>query len=323
MQEIIEEFYTDTQSHIESVEESFLKLDKDPANANLIDDIFRSVHSIKGNAGVLGFSAIHAQGTRLEALLETVRERTHVNPGEMDALFAALDALKESVHVARHGETGDPAIAPQPPKAVPERAAPQQTPQVQAVQKTPAPVSPAPQIPPSSETAPHVDTETETEPGTDKPEKAPHPVNGTRTFLTFTLGDEKYGLAIMDVREIILMDAVTPVPNTKDFVDGVMNLRDQIIPVFSLKKRLGMADGKSSISTEKNIVIVEIFKVTTGLKVDDVTGIVNIHDKDITSPGQFRGGIPTDFLLGIGETPDGIIILLNSADICEPEGLLY
>jgi purine-binding chemotaxis protein CheW len=322
MQEIIEEFYTDTQSHIESVEEMFLKLDKDPANAELIDDVFRSVHSVKGNAGVLGFSAIHVEAAKLETLLEIIRERKRVNPGEMDALFAGLDALKESVHQARHGKTEAPEKEPEPPKKVPERAAaPQPAPQVQEVQKPLAPVSPAPQTPPAAKTEPQADTEPE--PVADNPEKDSRPVNETRTFLTFTLGAEKYGIAIMDVREIILMDIVTPVPNTKDFVDGVMNLRDQIIPVFSLKKRLGMSNGESSSDTERNIVIVEILKVTTGLKVDDVTGIVNIHAKDITPPDRFLGGIPTDFLLGIGETPDGIIILLNSEDICEPEGLLY
>lgn len=318
MQEIIDEFYADTQSHIESVEEIFLKLDKDPANAELIDNVFRSVHSVKGNAGVLGFSSIHAEGARLETLLEAVRERKSVNPGEMDALFAGLDALKESVHVARHGKTEAPEKAPEPPKEVPAKAAPQPVPQVQ---KPSAPVPPAPQAAPSAETAPQADTDPE--PVADKPQNDPRPVNDTRTFLTFTLGAEKYGLAIMDVREIILTDIVTPVPNTKGFVDGVMNLRDQIIPVFSLKRRLGMDDGESSGDTERNIVIVEISKVITGLKVDDVTGIVNIHAKDITSPDRFLGGIPTDFLHGIGETPDGIIILLNSADICEPEGLLY
>jgi len=316
MQEIIDEFYTDTQSHIESAEEIFLKLDKDPANAELIDNVFRSVHSVKGNAGVLGFSTIHAEGAKLETLLEVIRERKHVDTGEMDALFSALDALKESVHVARHGKTEAPEKEPEPPKEVPAKAAPKPVPQVQ---KPSAPVPPAPQATPSAATAPQADTE----PVADKPQNDPRPVNDTRTFLTFTLGAEKYGLAIMDVREIILMDVVTPVPNTKGFVDGVMNLRDQIIPVFSLKRRLGMADGESSSDTERNIVIVEILKVITGLKVDDVTGIVNIHAKDITSPDRFLGGIPTDFLHGIGETPDGIIILLNSADICEPEGLLY
>lgn len=314
MKEIIEEFYTDTQSHIESVEESLLKLDKDPANADLIDDVFRRVHSVKGNAGVLGFSAIHAEGTKLESLLEVVRERKNVEPGEMDALFAALDTLKEAVQVARHGKTEAPEKEAEPPKKAVKKAAPQPVPDVQ---KPATPVSPAPQAPASAVTPPNP------EPAAEKLEKDSRPVNETRTFLTFTLGAEKYGLAITDVREIILMEIVTPVPNTKDFVDGVMNLRDQIIPVFSLKRRLGMADGNASGDTERNIVIVEISKITTGLKVDEVTGIVNIHSKDITTPERFRGGIPTDFLYGIGDTPDGVVILLSSVDICEPEGLLY
>jgi purine-binding chemotaxis protein CheW len=317
MQEIIEEFYTDTQSHIESVEEIFLKLDKDPANADLIDDVFRRVHSVKGNAGVLGFSAIHAEGTKLETLLEVVRARAKVEPGEMDALFSALDSLKESVQLARYGKTQVPEKVAGPVKKTVETAAPQPVPDVQ---KPATPVTPVPLAAPSAVKPP--EPEPQAESAAEKLAEVSRPVNETLTFLTFTLGAEKYGLAILDVREIILMDVVTPVPNTKDFVDGVMNLRDQIIPVFSLKRRLGM-DDKSLGDTERNIVIVEISKITTGLKVDEVTGIVNIHSKNITSPERFRGGIPTDFLYGIGDTPDGVVILLNSADICEPEGLLY
>lgn len=314
MKELIEEFYADTQSHIESVEETLLKLDKDPSNAELIDDVFRRVHSVKGNAGVLGFSEIHAEGTKLEALLETVRERKNVQPGEMDTLFTALDALKESVQVARYGKTDAPEKPSKPPVKAPEKAASQPPPpaQPQAVA-----VAPAIQKKPTPAAAPNPELDAE------KPDKAPAPVSETRTFLTFTLDAEKYGLAIMDVREIILIESVTPVPNTKDFVEGVMNLRDQIIPVFSLKRRLGMADDDGLDGAEKNIVVVEISKSATGLKVDEVTGIVNIHSKDITPPERFRGGIPTGFLHGIGDTPDGVIILLNSADICEPEGLLY
>jgi purine-binding chemotaxis protein CheW len=314
MKELIEEFYTDTQSHIESVEEIFLKLDKDPANASLIDEVFRSVHSVKGNAGVLGFSGIHAEGSKLETLLEAVRARKSVQPGEMDTLFAALDRLKESVQQVRHGNKDAAGNEAEPPVKTPEKAVPQPIPDVQ---KPSAPVSPVPQA------APPAVRQAEPEPAAEKPEKVSPPANETRTFLTFRLGEEKYGLAIMDVREIILVESVTPVPNTKGFVEGVMNLRDQIIPVFSLKRRLGMDDDEDLDDTEKNIVVVEISKSATGLKVDEVTGIVNIHSKDITSPERFRGGIPTDYLYGIGDTPDGVIILLNSADICEPEGLLY
>lgn len=314
MKELIEEFYADTQSHIESVEETLLKLDKDPSNAEFIDDVFRRVHSVKGNAGVLGFSEIHTEGTKLETLLEAVRERKHVEPGEMDTLFAALDALKESVQLARYGKTDAPEKTSNPPRKTPEKAASQPSPPIQ--QKAVA-VAPAIQKPPAVETPPQPDMSSE------KAEKAPPPVSETRTFLTFTLDTEKYGLAIMDVREIILLESVTPVPNTKNFVEGVMNLRDQIIPVFSLKRRLGMPDDEANDGAEKNIVVVEISKSATGLKVDEVTGIVNIHSKDITSPDRFRGGIPTDFIYGIGDTPDGVIILLNSADICDPEGLLY
>jgi purine-binding chemotaxis protein CheW len=314
MEELLEEFYTDTHAHIEAVEEGLLKLEKEPESADIIDDIFRRIHSVKGNAGVLGLSAIHAEGMKIETQLEAVRERKKVEPGETDQLLMALDALKEIIQLSREGAGKTAANPATPPAKAPEvkPLAPQQ----KTVTTNPVPGVPSP--PPSP-----VPLAAVAQPGPmDEKPRADHASNGMKTFLTFTLGKEKYAVEIMDVREIILMEPVTPVPNTKHFVDGVMNLRDQIIPVFSLRKRLGMDDARE-VETERNIVIVEIAKITTGLKVDEVTGIINIHTKDITPPDQFRGGIPTDFLLGIGDTPGGSIILLNSVDICDPDGLLY
>ncbi len=126
----------------------------------------------------------------------------------------------------------------------------------------------------------------------------------------------------MKVREIILKEEITPVPNTNRFVLGVMNLRDQIIPVFNLKEKLNIEDYDKSID-EKNIIVIEIQKTTTGLRVDEVTGIVTLTKEKISPANDFSGSIPTDFLRGIGQSDDETIILIDVNDLCDPEEKLF
>ncbi|MBF0170988.1 MAG: Hpt domain-containing protein, partial [Nitrospinae bacterium] len=101
MDEILQEFWIDTQSHIDSIEECLLHLDKDGGRADLIDDIFRRVHSVKGNAGVLGLMDIYTYGQEFESFLEGVRERRKAVREEVDHMFEGLDRLKTLVYAAK------------------------------------------------------------------------------------------------------------------------------------------------------------------------------------------------------------------------------
>ena len=138
----------------------------------------------------------------------------------------------------------------------------------------------------------------------------------------FGLAGETYGIDILSVREIITTEAITRVPNTKPFVEGVMNLRDQVIPIFDMKKRLDIRVNNSK-TEEKNIIIVEVSKVSTGLKVDDVLGIIELKNSKITPPDTFQGSVPTEYMRGIGRTEDGAIILLEVTELCGQSELLY
>ncbi|MBI4667253.1 MAG: chemotaxis protein CheW [Nitrospinae bacterium] len=312
--DLMAEFFTDTQSHLEAIEELILIIEKEGFASGAIDDMFRRVHSIKGNAGVLGLGPIHTEGMKFETFLDGIRERKAATADEMDQMFSGLDALREIVGRVRE-EKG---MGHAPKREEPKRQAPQ----------APAATSASP-VPPQSQ--PVSDTRVEVP---EKPSSPiPQPAHEERervsrvihdedlvTFLSFELDSELFGVEILKVREIILREIVTPVPNTKSFVQGVMNLRDQIIPVFDLRRRLGMGSGGND---EKNVVIIEIGKVTTGLLVDDVKGIVTIAGKDIAPPQQFHGSVPTDFLYGIGRTGEGTIVLLDALDLCDPEELLY
>jgi len=327
-EDIYTEFYADSQAHIEGIEESILKFENNPSESELIDDIFRRAHSIKGNAGVLGITSIHTEGQKFESFLEGIRERRKATPEELDQMLAGLDALKAVIGHERDAKIGLKP-AQQTPKAAPAPPPPPPAPPKAAAPKpsvAPAPPVPAPPSAPKTPAAPVA-------PPSPAPAAEAHPVEGeqaakpsapaapvTQTFLLFDLSGERYGVEITRVREIILMDSITAVPNTKPFVRGVMNLRDQIIPIFDLKMKLGLGLDENP---EKNIIIIEISKVTTGLMVDEVTGIINLTQKEITPAANFGGSISGDYLYGMGNVGNGAIMLLNALELCDPNEILF
>ncbi len=322
---LLNEFFVDTQSHLDGVEVDALGLEKDSASKELIDDVFRRVHSIKGNAGMLGYTSVHECGQEFETFLDGVRDRGVATFEEIERIFNYLDNLKSVVDELRVEKGFGSELAPTAEEVVesadvvdvagePETADPAPAPGAPVGDIKPAPAPPpqggAPQVAPvvkggkkgSAKAAPDVE-----------------PV----TYLTFELAGESYGIDIVKIREIISLEAITRVPNTKYYVEGVMNLRDQIIPVFNLKKKLDIAVDDDIGGIEKNIVIVEIGKVATGLKVDEVTGIKALYPSMIASPDSFYGAIPTNYLSGVGHAEEGAIIILNAEDLCDPSETLF
>jgi len=319
---LLNEFLTDTQSHLEGVEVDAMGLEKDPSSKELIDDVFRRVHSIKGNAGMLGYTSVHESGQEFETFLDGVRDRKAATFEEIERIFNYLDNLKSVVDELRVEKGFDSELAPTAEEVIesaddsnePEKADSQTTPGASAGDEAPVPA------PLANDAAPKADPERKggkKESG--KAGRDDEPV----TYLTFELAGESYGIDIVKIREIISMESITRVPNTKNHVEGVMNLRDQIIPVFNLKKKLDVFTDDDSGDTEKNIVIVEIEKVATGLKVDEVTGIKALTPSMITSPDSFYGAIPTNFLSGVGQAEEGAIIILNAEDLCDPSEILF
>lgn len=132
-------------------------------------------------------------------------------------------------------------------------------------------------------------------------------------YLTFTLDDEEYGIGILKIKEIIGMMPVTAVPQTPDFVKGVINLRGKVIPVVDLRLRFGL---KSIEYTERTcIVVVEIASPTgtvmIGVVVDAVSEVLNIKGDDIEETPTFGTDLNTDYILGMAKMEGGVKILLD------------
>ena len=132
-------------------------------------------------------------------------------------------------------------------------------------------------------------------------------------YLTFALSSEEYGIGILKIKEIIGMMPITAVPQTPEFVKGVINLRGKVIPVMDLRLRFGM---DTIEYTERTcIVVVEIGgrtgTVMIGIVVDSVSEVLNIKGEDIEKTPTFGTRLNTDYILGMAKMQAGVKILLD------------
>lgn len=132
-------------------------------------------------------------------------------------------------------------------------------------------------------------------------------------YLTFVLGKEEYGLAILKVREIIGFMEITAVPRTPEFVRGVINLRGQVIAVVDLRAKFGM--DKTERTEHTCIIVVEMVqegrKLSTGIIVDKVSEVLNIAAENVEDAPAFGCGVKTDFIVGMGKIGHSVKILLD------------
>ena len=138
-------------------------------------------------------------------------------------------------------------------------------------------------------------------------------------FLTFVLGEEIYGIEILKAREIIGLMDITTVPQTPDYMKGVINLRGKVIPVIDLRKKFSMQEGVHT--QETCVIVVEVNSSSIGLIVDSVSEVSDITGEEIENAPSYGQGIDTSFIMGLGKVKDKIIILLDIDAVLSTEEL--
>ncbi len=138
-------------------------------------------------------------------------------------------------------------------------------------------------------------------------------------FLTFTLGKEEYGIEILKVREIIGLMDITIVPQTPDYMKGVINLRGKVIPIIDLRSKFSMAEVEHT--QETCIIVVEVGSAQVGIIVDSVSEVTDIKGEDIEDAPNFGQEIDTNFIMGLGKVKQKIIILLDIEKVLTAEEL--
>ena len=128
-------------------------------------------------------------------------------------------------------------------------------------------------------------------------------------LVSFRIGNEEFGVDILNVQEINKMTEITKIPNSPDFVEGVINLRGRVIPVVDLRTRLGLT--KKEHDKDTRIIVVEIEKRTIGFIVDAVSEVLRIPATITEAPPELVSGINTDFIKSVGKLDNRLLILID------------
>jgi len=119
----------------------------------------------------------------------------------------------------------------------------------------------------------------------------------------------EYGVSVTTVQEIIPMTPPTKLPQTPDFIEGIINLRGRVIPIIDLKKRFNM--GTSELTAESRSVVVEVGGKTVGIIVDEVSEVMRLPLDNIEPPPAVMGAIASEYITGVGKLDNRLLILLD------------
>jgi purine-binding chemotaxis protein CheW len=139
-------------------------------------------------------------------------------------------------------------------------------------------------------------------------------------LVTFRLGEEEYGINIMQVQEIMRLPDIVWVPQAPSFVEGIINLRDQVIPVIDLAKRLDVSSDEQTDDTR--VVIANIQGSLVGLVVDSVSEVMRIGTDDIEPLPEIMASHNGEFLKGIAKLDNRLIILLDLENALSSDDIL-
>lgn len=143
--------------------------------------------------------------------------------------------------------------------------------------------------------------------------------NGTQ-YVTFLIRGEKYALDITTVREFITYTQITRMPSLPFYVKGIINLRGNIIPVVDLRLRFNLEELEYSKYTV--IIIVQVETKLIGMVVDSVSDVIYIPEDQIQPPPEFSTSIDMEYITGLGQYKDELVILLEGQKLLSPTELL-
>ncbi len=128
-------------------------------------------------------------------------------------------------------------------------------------------------------------------------------------LISFSIGEENYGVDIQTVKEVIRHREITRLPKAPSFVKGVINLRGDIIPILDLRERFGLEHKEYNEMTR--VIVVEVDDKSIGMVVDSVSHVLRIGQAEIEPPPPIVGGVSEEYLRGIGKVGEKLIVLLN------------
>jgi purine-binding chemotaxis protein CheW len=138
---------------------------------------------------------------------------------------------------------------------------------------------------------------------------SPVPTEELLQLVSFALGQEEFGLEIQRIQEINRMVEITRVPNSPEFVIGVINLRGKVIPIIDMRKRFGFPPKENDKNTR--IIVVELGGMVVGFVVDAVREVIRISKSITEPPPSIVAGIGSEFITAVAKLDNRLLILLD------------
>ena len=127
--------------------------------------------------------------------------------------------------------------------------------------------------------------------------------------VVFELGSEDFGVSISSVESIIKMQAITKMPHSPSFVEGVTNLRGKVLPVVDLRRRFGLSP--KEIDKNSRIIIINVNGIEVGMIVDGVSEVLTIPEQSVEPTPPIAMSIDSSFITGIAKIDQRLVILLD------------
>ncbi|MCX8131140.1 MAG: chemotaxis protein CheW [Clostridia bacterium] len=139
-----------------------------------------------------------------------------------------------------------------------------------------------------------------------------------RQLLIFKLNGDNYGVEITHIDSIVPTKEIVKVPNTPEYVEGLMSLRGKVYTVFNLRKRFELPNRDFDENTK--IVIVNFNSVTVGFIVDEVNEITHIEEENIENTPQAISAMNRKYISGVAKMGDKLVIMLNLEEVLSLSG---
>jgi purine-binding chemotaxis protein CheW len=145
--------------------------------------------------------------------------------------------------------------------------------------------------------------------------------NQITQFLSFSLGEEDYGVDILRVQEIRGWEEVRDIPNTPDYIKGVLNLRSSVVPIIDLRIRFGLQDVEYKATTVIIVLSVEAGdkQSVVGVVVDAVSDVLDVNQNSIKVAPDFGSRVNTKYINGMTMIDERMVVLLDTDKLLDPE----
>jgi purine-binding chemotaxis protein CheW len=141
------------------------------------------------------------------------------------------------------------------------------------------------------------------------PNEANIEINETKQYVTFSIGEEMYGIDVGRAQEVLNYTNITHIPNTMSFMKGIIDLRGVIVPLIDIRIKFKLEEKEYDHNTV--IIIIEVQGILFGMIVDSVSNVVNVAINDIHNTPHFSQDIDSDSVIGIGRVDGKLLIVLD------------